>query len=200
MTALRDDRRIELTVEEFLDWPGDGSGAKFQLIDGSPRAMAPASADHGVIQLNIGSIIRDHLRKLGSKCRIATEAPVIPAFKSRKNARAPDVAVACSPPSKSRVFDDPILIVEVLSPGNEDETWESIRALAGVRSLLEILVVNSTRVEAELWRRTPGEDWAQEPIAVAGPGSSLRLETVDVELPMAEVYRMTLLEDEARRA
>ncbi len=200
MTALRDDRRIELTVEEFLDWPGDGSGAKFQLIDGAPRAMAPASADHGVIRLNIGSIIGTHLMQAGSKCRIATEAPVIPAFKSRKNARAPDVAVACSPPSKSRVFDDPILIVEVLSPGNEDETWESIRALAGVRSLLEILVVNSTRVEAELWRRTPREDWAQEPIAVAGPGSSLRLETVGVELPMAEVYRMTLLEDEARRA
>ena len=23
-----------MTVEEFLDWPGDGSGTKFELVDG----------------------------------------------------------------------------------------------------------------------------------------------------------------------
>ena len=23
-----------MTVEEFLDWPGDGSGKKFELVDG----------------------------------------------------------------------------------------------------------------------------------------------------------------------
>ena len=199
MTTLREAVGTDMTVAEFLDWPGDGSGSKFQLVEGRPRAMAPASADHGVIQLNIGRIIGNRLERSGSSCRVATEAPVIPAFRSRKNARAPDVVVTCSPPSRSRVFEDPILIVEVLSPGNENETWESIQSLSGIRSLTEILVANSTKVEMELWRRVPGEDWGQDPTMVAGPGEGVRLETVGLDLSCQDVYRMTLLAEEACR-
>jgi Uma2 family endonuclease len=44
MTALPKLVPSRMTVEEFLDWPGDGSATKFELVDGEPRAMAPASA------------------------------------------------------------------------------------------------------------------------------------------------------------
>jgi hypothetical protein len=36
-----------MTVADFLDWPGDGTGRKFQLVDGALRAMSPGSATHG---------------------------------------------------------------------------------------------------------------------------------------------------------
>lgn len=199
MTAVRSDSRQGLrtmTVEEFLDWPGDGSGRKFQLIDGEPRAMAPASMDHGVIQLKIGRAIDAHLEARGMPCRTATEGPVIPPLKSRKNARAPDVVVTCTPPSTSRVADAPLLIVEVLSPSNEDESWDTIRSLAGLRSLQEILVVWSTRVEAEVYRRTAEGDWPTEPDTV-GAGGTIRLSSIGLELPIADVYRMTLLAEAA---
>ncbi len=45
-----------LTVGEFLDWPGDGSGRKFELVDGAPQAMAPASISHGTIQATLARL------------------------------------------------------------------------------------------------------------------------------------------------
>jgi Uma2 family endonuclease len=53
MTALPKLVPSRMTVEEFLDWPGDGSGKKFELVDGEPRALAPASGTHGRIQATL---------------------------------------------------------------------------------------------------------------------------------------------------
>ena len=58
MTALPKLVPSRMTVEEFLDWPGDGSGKKFELVDGEPRAMTPASVSHRIIQANIAGILR----------------------------------------------------------------------------------------------------------------------------------------------
>jgi hypothetical protein len=38
---------LTMTVADFLDWPGDGTGRKFQLVDGEVRAMSPGSVTHG---------------------------------------------------------------------------------------------------------------------------------------------------------
>ena len=42
-----------MTVAEFLEWPGDGTGTRYELVDGVLRAMAPASDNHGTIQTNL---------------------------------------------------------------------------------------------------------------------------------------------------
>ena len=55
MTALPKLAPSRMTVEELLDWPGDRSGKKFELVDGEPRAMAPASVSHGIIQANVAA-------------------------------------------------------------------------------------------------------------------------------------------------
>ena len=39
-----------MTVAEFLDWPGDGTGRKCRLIDGEVRVMWPGSTTHGRLQ------------------------------------------------------------------------------------------------------------------------------------------------------
>jgi hypothetical protein len=49
MTALPKLAISRMTVEEFLDWPGDAGGQKFELVDGEPRAMAPASISRGSV-------------------------------------------------------------------------------------------------------------------------------------------------------
>lgn len=182
-----------MTVDEFLAWDGGGHVGKLELVDGVVRAMAPASATHSHIQLNVGTAINIHLRAGGSRCRAGTEAPIVPPMGKRANARAPDLAVTCAPPSDSSTMQDPILIVEVLSPTNEAETWESIRALAGLRSLQEILVVQSTSIEAQVFRRDEQGAWPADP-EVAGPGGTVRLASIDLDLPVSEIYRGTYLE------
>lgn len=191
MTVAR--QRPELmTVEEFLDWDGGGHIGKLELVDGVPRGMSPASASHAIIQANIVTAITNHLRRTGRPCRAGTEAPIVPPMGKRINARAPDVAVTCSPPSSSPTFENPILIVEVLSPTNEAETWESIRALAGLTSLTEILVVQSPSLGAQVFRRDARGAWPAEPNVVSVDGT-ITLTSIGFELPIAEVYRDTYL-------
>jgi Uma2 family endonuclease len=181
-----------MTLEEFLAWDGGGHVGKLELWNGRVRAMAPASATHAIIQLNFASALKCHLRARGSPCRAATEAPIVPPMGRRKNARAPDIAVTCAPVSDSPTFDDPVLIAEVMSPGKEDETWASIESLLGLVSLKEVVVVQSTRVEVEVIRRDSGGGWPRlRELAVAG--GTVRLASLDLDLPVTEVYAGTHL-------
>lgn len=181
-----------MTVDDFLSWDGGGHVGKIELIDGLPRLMAPASATHSFIQGNVVTAINIHLRGRKSPCRAGTEAPVLPPLAKRINARAPDVVVTCAPISDSGVIEEPVLIVEVLSPGNEAETWESIRALAPIPSLREILVLSSTAVEAQIFRRLDDGAWQAE-AERHGPGSTLQLASIDLGLLIADVYAGTYL-------
>jgi Uma2 family endonuclease len=190
MTAQRKLPEAPMTLDEFFVWDGGGHVGKLELIDGMVRAMAPASATHSFIQANITSALKVHLR--GSPCRVGTEAPIIPPMARRINARAPDIAVTCAPITDSPVFEDPVLIVEVLSPSNEAETWESIHALAGLVSLKEILIVQSTAVYAEIYSRAADGAWPRDPVVV-GEGGTIALASMGCELPMAEVYAGTHL-------
>ena len=46
---------VRMSVDEFLAWePGDGRA--WQLVDGEPQAMAPASIPHGILQTTLGAL------------------------------------------------------------------------------------------------------------------------------------------------
>jgi Uma2 family endonuclease len=194
-TVLKDEEPYPLmSVAEFLSWSGAGHVGKLELVDGVVRAMAPASATHAIIQLNIAATIRDHLRARNSPCRAGTEAPVLPPPGFRSNVRAPDIVVTCAPITDSGVFEEPVLIVEVISPGNETQTWETIRTLSGLASLEEILVVQSTRVEARVFRRRADGTWpAIDEVATLGGRAFARIEALDFNLDMATIYEGTHL-------
>lgn len=189
----------KMTVDEFFAWDGGGHRGKLELVEGVVRGMAPASSDHGIIQLNIGSMIRAHLRSKNSPCRVGTEVGVIPPLRQKTNARVPDISVTCAQPSASKVFVDPVLIVEVLSHSNEDETWDSIGALAGLASLKEILVVQSERIEALVFTRDATGAWPRDPVEV-GAGGTILLASLGLELVMAEVFEGTQLAHGTREA
>jgi Uma2 family endonuclease len=56
-----------MTVAEFLEWePDDRSGALWQLRDGEPEMMAPASDRHGSIQSRLAYLLISHLDACGS--------------------------------------------------------------------------------------------------------------------------------------
>src|SRR5215469_11603713 len=81
MTALPKLAPSRMTVEEFLDWPGDRSGRGFELVDGEPRAMAPASRTHGRIQATIARLLGNHLA--GTGCSAEIEPGVVPRVRRR---------------------------------------------------------------------------------------------------------------------
>jgi Uma2 family endonuclease len=182
-----------MTVAEFLDWPGDGSGRTFQLVDGELRAMSPGSATHGTIQASLCCLIGNALVASGAGGRIVTKPGVITRIRSHINMRVPDPGVTCTADAPGQqALPDPIALIEVLSPGNAADTWDNVWAYTTIPSVREIVVVHSTRVLAELLRRGADGHWPAEPEEV-GADDAVRLESVSVAFPMREVYAQTHL-------
>ncbi len=178
-----------MTVDEFLVWPGDGTSTRFELVNGQPRAMAPASTVHATIQVNIASFLHRHL--LPSPCRALTEAGVKPVFDAKRNVRIPDITVTCNEATpRDHLVSEPLLIVEIISPSNEHDTWESIAALATVASLREIVVVQSERMDALVYTRLADNNWPDEGVSVPADGV-VRLSSIDAELKMSDIYAKT---------
>lgn len=177
-----------MTVADFVAWPGDGSAKHHELVDGEVRAMAPASATHGIIQANMARLIGERLAKARRGCVVVTEPAVVPRLRADRNMRVPDLGVTCAPIGPGQIeLPDPILLVEILSPGNESDTRENVWTYATIPSVREILLLRSTRIAAELLRRRPDQSWPETPDVIAD-GDRFALATVELDLPLAEIY------------
>jgi hypothetical protein len=118
-----------MTVSEFIQWPGDGSRHAFQLVDGEPCAMAPASITHGILQTTLGRLLEAHLIANRPGCRVVTGPGVIPKLRADTNFRIPDLGVTCSPLDAGEMWlPDPVLVIEILSPSNRNETRANVGA------------------------------------------------------------------------
>jgi Uma2 family endonuclease len=182
-----------MTVTEFLDWPGDGSGRTFQLVDGELRAMSPGSATHGTIQANLCWLIRSALMATASGCRIVTEPGVITLNRPDTNLRVTDLGVTRTVDAPGQqALPDSIALIEVLSPGNAADAWDNVWAYTTIPSVREIAVVHSTRVLAEVLRRGADGHWPEQPEEI-GADATLRLESIGVAFPSREAYAQTHL-------
>ncbi len=182
---------MRMSVPEFLAWePGDGRA--WQLVDGEPQAMAPASRTHGTLQGELGSLIRNHLRAQGSPCALVVTPGVVPHVNASINMRVPDLAVTCSPyEAEEAALTAPVLIVEILSPSNQAETWANVWAYATIPSVREILVLKSAAIGAEILRRSDDGSWPREPERLAE--GELLLSSIGLPLPLADLYAGTRL-------
>ena len=193
MAALRKHPPARMTMAEFFAWnPEDTSVRSWQLIDGEPVAMAPATDAHGALQMEFGRLLGNHLLARGSPCRVVAEAGIVPRVRSDRNYRVPDLGVTCSPPSSSLMVPEPILLIEILSPANEVETWANIWAYTTIPSVAEILIISSTKVEAELLRRHDDGSWPETPARIAAD-ANLTLTSVDFTVALLDIYRTTAL-------
>ena len=104
------ERHMSLT--EFLEWD-DGTGTRYELIDGRPVAMVPPIEAHGTIVANLAAAIRPKLRP---PCRVVVEAGITPADRA-DTWYQPDLVVTFAPAERgARAIPEPRLIVEVLAP------------------------------------------------------------------------------------
>ena len=149
----------EMTIADFLAWDAPGGG-RWQLVDGEPIAMAPASRTHGALQLELGRLIGNHLLASGSPCTAVAAPGIVPRVHADENFRIPDLAVTRAR-YETEEYDvsDPVLIVEILSPSNRAETWRNVWSFTTIPSPREILILNSTAIRAELPRRGGDESW-----------------------------------------
>jgi Uma2 family endonuclease len=188
-----DMRPAVMTVAEFLDWPGDGSGRTFQLVDGEVQAVSPNSPTHGTIQMTLGALILNMLVAAGSRCRVVAEPGVITPIRSHMNMRVPDLGITATADAPGqRALPDPIVLVEILSASNGKDTWDNVWAYTTIPSVREIVVVHSTRVLAEKLRRGADGRWPDKTDKI-GQDGTLRLESIDFACSLREAYAQTHL-------
>ena len=178
-----------MTVAEFLDWTPPIGGDRWELVDGVPRAMAPASPRHGAIQAETSFLLTLHLRAERPECRVVIEAGVRPQFYADHNLRVPDLGVTCGPwADDGSILSAPLVLVEILSPSNPADTRNNVLNYATIPSVAEILVLHSTKIGAELHRRQNNGQWPREPLHLIA-GDDVHLESIRFSAPLVAFYR-----------
>jgi Uma2 family endonuclease len=182
-----------MTTEEFLHWiPDDADTTRWQLVDGEPVAMAPANIRHGRLQARIATLLTLRLDQTGSPCSVVTAPGVVPGVRPSQNVRIPDLGVTCAPDQGDALLPEPVLLIEILSPSNERETWTNIWAYATIPSVREIVVFSAVVIRAQVLRRASEGHWLPEPEVVEA-GAELRLDSIGGAWPVGDFYATTAL-------
>lgn len=168
---------------------------RHEYFNGEMFAMSGGSPQHSLIKMNTG-------RELGNKLK----GRPCTAFDSDLRIRVspaglytyPDISVVCG----ELEFDDdqgdtvlnPALLVEVLSDSTEaydrGKKFEHYRRIASLR---EYVLISQKSPTIERYLRNADETWTLT--AVIGLDASIHLPTIDVTLPLIEVYDRVTFDD-----
>lgn len=184
--ALRAKATDRMSVEEYLTRE-EAAEEKGEYVGGCAYAMAGATDTNIQISFNLTRIIAEELR---GRCR---------AYQSEMKVRVeaadafyyPDVTVVCGDQQfyKGRrdVIENPILLVEGLSEITQEyDKNDKFFAYQKIESFKEYLLISQQRHAVQQYTRQPDGHWKiQESIGVE---STVYLESVDLEIPMREIY------------
>jgi Uma2 family endonuclease len=175
-----------MTYAEYLALER-GSEVKHEYVNGQVYAMAGGTPDHGRLAMNVGRLLGAALA--GKPCAVFS-SDVRVRIESTGRSTYPDLTVVCG--RLARAGDDadaivnPIVLVEVLSDSTEaSDRGDKFAHYRRLPSLREYVLVSQTTPRIEVFRRREGGDWV---LSEAGPGEAARLESIDVALPVDEVY------------
>jgi Uma2 family endonuclease len=170
------------TLEEFRAWH-ERQPDVWEFIHGVPKLMAPGSMAHTLIKSNAGRLLGNALE--GTGCRALVDGAIV---EVEGSSLIPDVVVTCSPLdfATARV-DDPIIIVEVLSPGSEkDDTGRKLALYLKIPSLRHYLMIDQERRQVVHHERR--DDLGGAFLATIAPPDPLRLDPPGIELSLAALY------------
>ena len=104
----------------------------------------------------------------------------------------PDCMVCCGPSDQTRTYrENPVVLGEVLSPSTErTDRIEKFDAYTSIASLQEYVLLAQDQQRLEIYRRINA--WRREIVAGA-PGSTIRLDSIGFEMPLASLYRRVSL-------
>jgi Uma2 family endonuclease len=165
---------------------------RWELVDGFVvTMMTRAKPSHCIVGLNIASALRTAARSRG--CWAIPEALVRNADRDDMTV-APDVLVRCGPEAKNfgPVIDDPLIVVEVLSPSTmaydrstKFAFYQSIPTVAHI-----VLVYQDERRVEVFSRGGAGEDGtvAWHYTALTHPADVVALPALDFAMTVADVY------------
>ena len=177
--------RRRSTYAEFLAVAND-SEVKYEYVSGEIVAMSGGTVAHARLISRVSSALD---RALEGKPCIVLPSDMRVRIRAADRATYPDVFVVCGPPEQDADDDhavvNPTLVVEVLSDSSsESDRTDKFAAYRRLGSLREYVLVAQRERRIEVYRRD-GRRWILDEYVA---GERLRLESLDVELAVDDVY------------
>ena len=177
---------VGLSYAEYLELERS-EGVKHEFLDGRVWAMSGGTPGHAAIAANLTGLLYLPLR--GGPCRSYTSDLKIRVFETGL-ATYPDVSVVCGPlephPEDPNAVTNPTVLVEVLSPSTE--AWDrgaKARHYRRLPSLRHFLLVDPDGLRVELFTRRDDGSWS---FVEHAPGGTIRLEAIDLDLRIDDVF------------
>jgi Uma2 family endonuclease len=179
------------TAEEFLatDQRAFGDLWRYELVDGQIVGQAAPAPNHGAILSGLIRAIANRMAGLKGKCRPEIGSGATPKHQQRANARIPDATIRCGA--------NPRVLFEVVSPSelrrwrDRDYRRTQLQDVPGVQEIVEIY---QSEPAAHIYRRAADGSWSFE--ALGGGEAVLELRSVELSIPLDEIYEFADGEDE----
>ncbi len=171
-------------TEAWLAWEAQQPD-RSEYIAGEVFAMVGVRREHATVTLNLGTLLRQHLR--GSPY-LAFVADMKLHVESADAFFYPDVMVTCDARDRraGMFVEHPKLIVEILSNSTAAfDRGAKFAAYRQIAALEEYVLVDIETRHVEVFRRQPGEEWLLHDYAGE---ASCSLDSVGLMLTMEQVF------------
>jgi Uma2 family endonuclease len=189
MIAARDEERY-FTPEEYFSWE-EKQLEKHELIDGRVYAMTGGTQNHSAIKLNIGSLIKAHLR--GGRCRVFNSDLKIKVLYT-SNYTYPDLSVTCEDRDRENpmYITYPCLIVEVLSDSTEAyDRGKKFEKYRRNPNLVDYVLVSSEEIAIDIYHKNDAGEWV---ILSYRAGDRVELKSIGLSVAIKQFYEEIVFE------
>ena len=175
-----------LSVKEYLA-ADRAAERRSEYHDGELFPVPVASWEHGRVAAN--TVHRFSERLYGRPCRVVASSVRVRVGPT--NFVYPDLVVVCGKPAfideEQDTIANPSVVVEILSPATADYDYGGKFALyRRLPSFEEYVLIAQAEPRIEVFRKTPDSRWILS--SYEGLDSTVRVESLDIALPLAEVY------------
>lgn len=181
--------QTNLSETQYLALEND-SELRHEYIGGQVYAMSGAGKNHRMITMSLTSAVYQHL--IDSPCNVnAMDARV----KVASNYFYPDIVIDCDENSKgdSLYVEQPKLIIEVLSKSTRHiDKGPKLLNYINIASVEEYVMIEQDLVSIDILRRE--DNWL---LRHYGPGDSVEFKSIDLSMPIEQLYARVDNEDMA---
>ncbi len=175
------------TKEEYLEMEAEAP-YKSEYYGGEIFAMAGGTPAHSILCFNMIGELREAIRKkdcTGFESNMKLDIPAADAFVY------PDIMVVCGEiqlaENTADIITNPLLIVEVLSPGTESfDRGKKFEYYRSIPSLKEYVLVSQEKQIIEVYFRQDRGDWLYT--VAEGPDKTVLLNSIEYEIALKDIY------------
>lgn len=193
MTVSQLDLKKKYTPEEYFDFLAT-SKERYEYHDGEIRMMASGTDSHSKIKTDIARVLGNDTLDGPCEPYDSDMAVSVPKWNSYV---LPDLSFVCEEAKfgdeAHRRLLNPALLIEVISETSGDyDRGEKFQKYRSLDSFKEYMLIDSRRYAVECWYKEDEKLWRMD--SAFTREESVYLHTLDVYLPLAEVYRRVSFE------